>query len=441
MIEVNLIENFAIALLLGLIVGLEREFQHQKEKVLDFAGVRTFTLLALFGWLTGFFAQQIEESSFVLLGFLSVVLFVIAGYVAVVWKGTKIGGTSEVSAVIIFLLGVMVSYNLIFIAVISAILMTTILSYKYHLHHFAQKLAIEEVHAGLKLGIISLVVLPLLPNKAYAPTDIPVLKDVIALFPAAYDILSTTQLFNPFKLWLIVVFICALSTTGYILIKVVGARKGIGLTSAIGGIVSSTALTSALSESSKKSKWHYTFAFGVIIAWAIMFFRVLFVTFVLNKEVFFSLLVTLGLMTIASIACALYFFYQRAPRGKQTETAVAFTSPFALLPALKLGIFFVLILFLAKIFQVLFGSTGIYVASIVAGLADVDPITISMVTLASSHEISISVAVTAITLAAVSNTIGKAGIAYLFGAREFAKYILVSTAIILVTGVVAIMLI
>ena len=94
MVELNLIENFGVALLLGLIVGLEREFQHQKERVQDFAGVRTFTLIALFGWLIGFFAQQIGEFSFVIFGFSGIVLLVIAGYVAVVWKGKGIGGTS-----------------------------------------------------------------------------------------------------------------------------------------------------------------------------------------------------------------------------------------------------------------------------------------------------------------------------------------------------------
>ncbi len=439
MVELNLIENFAVALLLGLIVGLEREFQHQKEQAQDFAGVRTFTLIALFGWLTGFFAQQLGEFSFVLLAFLGLMLLVIAGYLAVVWKGKGVGATSETSAIIVFLLGLFVVYNYILLAVISAVIMATLLSYKYHLHRFAQKLVEGEVHAGLKLAIISLVVLPILPNKAYAPTDIPILKDIIALFPTAYDILSATQIFNPFKLWLIVVFICALSTIGYILMKLFGLRKGIGLTGAIGGLVSSTAVTSALSESSKNGKWHSTFAFGVIIAWTIMFFRVLFVTFVLNKEIFFSALATLGLMTLASLACASYLFFQRTSQGKKTETAIAFTSPFALMPALKLGSFFVLILFVAKVLQALFGSSGIYLASVLGGFADVDAIVISMATLATAGEISTPVAVTGITLAVASNTLSKCGIAYLFGGKAFAKDVLICTGIIFAVGLLAMM--
>ena len=437
-IELGLFENFGIALLLGLIVGLEREFQHQQQKVQDFAGIRTFTLIALFGWLVGFVAQQMGSFELVLLGTAGMILFSIAGYIAVVWKGKGIGATSEISALVVFLVGVMVAYNFLLIAVTTSILMATILSYKYTLHKFAQKLAIEEVHAGLKLGIISAVILPLLPNKAYSPLDIPVLRDIISLFPSVQDILSVTQVFNPFKIWLMVVFICALSTIGYVLIKVIGARKGIGLTGAIGGLVSSTAVTSTLSEHSKKSKLVYTFVFGVIVAWTIMFARVLFVTSILNKEVFFSSLFTLGLMTITSAGCAIYLYYQRTPQGRKTETAVAFQSPFALLPALKFGLFFGFVLFLAKLLQALFGSSGLYVASVLAGLADVDAITISMATLASTGEITTSVAVTSITLAVASNTITKASIAYLFGGKEFSKKVIICSAIILAVGLLAI---
>ncbi len=441
MIQLTLFENLGIALLLGLIIGLEREFQHQQQRVKDFAGIRTFTLIALFGWITGFFAQQIGEFLFVLVALGGIILFLIAAYLAVVWKGKGISATSEVSALIVFLTGIMVSYNYILIAVISAILMATILSYKYTLHRFAKKLAIEELHAGLKLGIISAVVLPLLPNKVYSPLDIPLLNDIVSLFPSVQTILAGTQVFNPFKIWLIVVFICALSTIGYILIKIIGARKGIGLTGAIGGLVSSTAVTSALSESSKKSKWHYTFAFGVIIAWTIMFSRVIFVTMVLNKEVFFSTFLTLGLMALASAICTIYLYYQRTPSGKKTETTVAFKSPFAFFPALKVGGFFVLVLFISKLLQALLGSSGLYFASVLAGLADVDAITISMVTLASTGEVTTSVAVTSITLAVASNTVVKAGIAYLFGAKEFGRIVLACAGVILTVGMIAIVLI
>lgn len=439
MVQLGIIENFVVALLLGLIVGLEREFQHQQQRITDFAGIRTFILIALFGWLTGFLSQELYLRTLPLFGLGGMIVFTITAYLAVVWRVKRITTTTAFSAIIVFILGVCVSYQYILIAVISAILMTTVLSYKYTLHAFAKKLELEEVHAGLKLGIISVVMLPLLPNKAYAPTDIPFLQDILALFPDMYRILQETQIFNPFKLWLIVVFICALSSVGYVLIKTVGTRKGIGIIGAIGGIVSSTAVTSALAESSKRSKWQFTFAFGVIIAWTVMFFRVLFVILILNKALFSSALQTIGLMLLAALGCALYFYFQRTPQGKKQKTDVGFTSPFALAPALKIGAFFVAVLFIAKILQAVFGSTGIYFVSILTGFADVDPIIISLTTLAAAGEINATLAVTGITLAVASNTIAKASIAYLFGGKEFAKKIIVCTGIILTVGLLTLL--
>ena len=111
----------------------------------------------------------------------------------------------------------------------------------------------------------------------------------------------------------------------------------------------------------------------------------------------------------------------------------------ALLPALKFGAFFVFILFIEKLLQTLLGSSGIYVAALLAGLADVDAITISMLTFASTGEVSISVAVTAITLAVASNTLTKCAIASIFGSRTFAKQVAVCTAIILSSGLLAIL--
>lgn len=441
MAALSIIENLAIALLVGLIVGVEREFQHQQQRSADFAGIRTFILIALFGWLTGFITQQLGEYWFAIIAFMGLILLVIAGYCVVAWRGKVVGATSEISAMLVFLLGLLVSYNYTLIAVIASVLMTTVLSYKYHLHRFAQRLELEEIHGGIKLAIISLIVLPLLPNVAYSPAEIPLLKDILYLFPSAYDLIATTQVFNPFKIWLMVVFICALSTIGYILTKVVGERKGIGITGAIGGLISSTAMTSTFSETSKKSKLVYSLVFGVIIAWTVMFFRVLFVALILNKEVFVSSLLTVGLMAGASAGCVVYLALQRSPKGKRSGTAVAFQSPFALRPALKFGLFFGFVLFFVKVLQAFFGSSGIYLASVLSGLADVDAITISMTTLASTGEITTRVAVTGITLAVVSNTVVKTGIAYLFGGKEFAKKVLVCSAIILATGIVAVLLV
>ena len=231
-----------IALLLGLIIGIEREFQHYQQRIQIFAGIRTFTLISLFGWLIGFLAQQLGEFSLILVAVAGMIVLTAVTYLVMVWKRNIIGVTNEISALIVFFLGIIVSYNYTLIALISAIIMATLLSYKYYLHHLAQKLHLEEIHGGLKLGIISIVVLPLLPNTSYSLADIPYANTFFTFSPQLFRFFQEAQIFNPFKILLLVVFICALSTIGYIMIKTIGPKKGIGITGAIGGIVSSTAI-------------------------------------------------------------------------------------------------------------------------------------------------------------------------------------------------------
>jgi uncharacterized membrane protein (DUF4010 family) len=439
-IPFSIIWNMGIALLLGLIIGIEREFQHYQQRIQIFAGIRTFTLISLFGWLIGFLAQQLGEFSLILVAVAGMIVLTAVTYLVMVWKRNIIGVTNEISALIVFFLGIIVSYNYTLIALISAIIMATLLSYKYYLHHLAQKLHLEEIHGGLKLGIISIVVLPLLPNTSYSLADIPYANTFFTFSPQLFRFFQEAQIFNPFKIWLLVVFICALSTIGYIMIKTIGPKKGIGITGAIGGIVSSTAVISTFSELSKKVKLHNTFAFGVILAWIVMLLRTLFIILVLNKTIFTSVSTILGMMIVAALCCATYFYFKRTPKGKKTETSMGFTSPFALKPALKLTVFFVVFLFLSKLLQYWLGSTGIYLACIFAAFTATDATIVSVVTLFSAGEITASVAVTGIILTVISDALGKIGIAYLFGDKKFAKFIAVSASLILAVAIISLLI-
>jgi uncharacterized membrane protein (DUF4010 family) len=429
-----------IALLLGLIVGIEREFQHYQQRIQIFAGIRTFTLISLFGWLIGFLAQQLGEFSLILVAVAGMIVLTAVTYLVMVWKRNIVGVTNEISALIVFFLGIIVSYNYTLIALISAVIMATLLSYKYYLHHIAQKLHLEEIHGGLKLGIISIVVLPLLPNTSYSLADIPYANTFFTFSPQLFLFFQEAQIFNPFKIWLLVVFICALSTIGYIMIKTIGPKKGIGITGAIGGIVSSTAVISTFSELSKKVKLQNTFAFGVILAWIVMLLRTLFIILLLNKTIFTSVSTILGMMIVAASCCAIYFYLKRTPKGKKTETSMGFTSPFALKPALKLTVFFVVFLFLSKLLQYWLGSTGIYIACIFAAFTATDATIVSVVTLFSAGEITASVAVTGIILTVISDALGKIGIAYLFGDKKFAKFVATAASIILAVAIVSLLL-
>ncbi len=231
---------------------------------------------------------------------------------------------------------------------------------KPQLHRLAQRISSEDLYATLKFAIISLIVLPVLPNQTYGPPP----------FDA----------FNPYRTWLMVVFISGISFLGYVLIKVIGSRRGIGLTGLLGGLVSSTAVTVSFSERSQDHPdLARPFALAITLAWTMMFGRVIVEVAVLNQALLEALWLpmTAG-MAAGLVFCAYYYLSQRTDEGSD----VALANPFELGPAIKFGILYAVILVVAKAARFYFQDAGLYAAAVVAGLADVDAITLSMAELA-----------------------------------------------------------
>jgi len=296
------------------------------------------------------------------------------------------------------------------IAIISAILITILLSSKRWIHKFAKTMKKEEFFATLKFVIIAFVLLPLLPNKAYGPWDV----------------------FNPYLVWLMVVFISSISYVGYILVKYIGHKRGIGLTGFLGGLVSSTAVTMTFSEKSKKTKENNSLVLGTLIASATKFVRVLFVVGVLNSVLLKNLAIPLISMFVVSWIVAFVFY--KMP-SKNVDHNVKLESPFAIVPALKFGAFFVAILYISKISLLYFAEIGIYATSFFSGIADVDAITVTMSQLGGT-EILLSVASIAIMISVFVNMVVKAIIGYMFGSRSFANKFALATAIIVAAGLI-----
>ncbi len=435
--------KFFVALALGAIIGLEREVEIQQKKLYAYGGIRTFLLIAMFGALVGYVSNVlVGYDLFVIVSFVAFVVLVVVGYVIVSGKSKKMGATTEFAAIITFLVAIFIMKGFVIIGVIAAILTAAILAFKPQLHLLAKSVEREEMYATIKFGIITLVVLPLLPNNNYSLVDFPVLADVINSFPNVAAVLSEISVFNPYHIWLMVVFITGISLVGYILIKIVGAERGLGLTGFLGGLVSSTAVTSSLTHESKSvknlKKLVNPLVFGVVIASSTMFLRVLFEVLVLNKSLLKWLIYPIGVMALGGFGVAGYLYFTR---DKELKKDFDFQSPFALIPAIKFGLFFAFVLFVSKLFSVLWGSGGIYLASLISGLADVDAITISMATLAMKGDISAKTAVSAITIAVCSNTVVKGGIAYLFGAKKFGKIVAAVFGGLLILGLLMLLLV
>lgn len=430
--------GFVIAIFLGALIGLQREYTQQHLNVKSFAGFRTFIFASLFGSILGFLGKDID-SLWVILGFSGIMLFAIASYVITYVNSKRISATTQIVFVLTYILGAMCVTGHAQLAVIFAIVIATFLTFKERLHDIAKRMEGREIVAMVKFALIAFVVLPFLPNRNYSPMDIPGLSDLFIGVGANVDFLMKLDVFNPYNIWLMVIFIAGINLVGYFLVRMIGSKRGYGILGFVGGLVSSTAVTLSMAEESKKNKKIITpFLLATIIAGSVMFIRVIFEVAVINNSLLSTLFVPMVIMIIFSFIVA-GFFYRRKHSDKKAKE-VELRQPFALKPALIFGLFFALILLVSRIAQLLFGNTGIYVTSILSGLMDVDAITLTMAALSRDGAVSNFVATTAIMLAVASNTLVKGFMTYFLGNKKFGRMVLLSFVVILAVGMAALFL-
>jgi len=402
----------------GVFIGFEREYAKRKFERHTIGGVRTFVLISIFGGLSGYFSVYFDNLWIFIVPFIVLSVLILINYYYMIRRTKDLHTTTGICAFLVFILSSIVFYGDGFekFAVALSILIAVLLSSRHYLHHFIRKITKKELQDILKFAIIALVILPFLPNKAYGPLEV----------------------LNPYVIWLMVVFVSAISFFGYILVKTFGAKKGISITGIVGGLVSSTAVTMAFSNKSKKNSKQLTnaFALAIIIASTIMFLRIMFEVLIINRTLLSTLIVPLGLMSLVGFLFSYYYF---KVKKKEKGHSLELKSPFTLGPALKFGVFFAFILLLSKAAQIYLGTKGIYLTSIFSGLADVDAITLSMARLAANGTVTEKVASSAITLAAMSNTLVKGGMVYFLGSNELKKKISFAFGGILLAGLVSIL--
>lgn len=405
MIEIVLIQRFFIALALGLLIGLEREYARYKERGHEYAGIRTFPLITLFGALAAYLGQLISVW-ILLLGMLLVGILIIIAYFGVKDK-KHIGATTEIAGLLAFFIGVLTYYGEISLAVILTIIIAVILYARSMLHHFAERISQKELGSTLTFAVIAFIVLPFLPDQGYGPYE----------------------LFNPYLIWLMVVLISGIGFTGYALMKWYG-EKGMVLAGILGGIASSTATTISFTQRSLKEKKAYSsLVLGILLANAVMFIRVLVEIFIINRPLFMKIL--LPLLSLAVLSGL--FSYRLWKKSKKTTGKVELGTPLALKPALQFAVIFAFILALVKLANIYLSSKGVYIVSFLSGFADVDAVTLSLSQLAKT-ELAENIAQDGIVLAVLSNIAAKVGLAYWLGGKEFGKAIVGYFAVLIVVG-------
>ncbi len=402
-----LVQKLGISIFIGILIGLEREHSRIKDGKI-FAGIRTYPLIAIFGFSAAFLTSL--TSVWVYISFFAgFAVLVVSSYIAATKDG-RLGGTSEITSFLVFILGSLVFWNFIILAAIIAVIITLFLSLKIQLHSFVGKISAEDLFATLKLAVITIIILPLLPDKTLGPLDI----------------------INLRLIWYMVILVSGISFIGYILIKTTGKQKGTSITGLMGGLVSSTAVTYSLSRKSKiDSALSDNFAIGVILASTVMYIRVFIVISVLN----FSLLSLVGLplvlFTIIGVIVS-FILNKRVQNNEQSE--IDLKNPFELKSAIIFGGLFGVIIFAAKAAQVYLGTEGVYAASTLAGITSVDAIVLSLAKLA-KDSLSDHIAVQGILLALISNNIFKAIISYSLGDTIFRKKALLGLILITVVPV------
>lgn len=404
--------RFAVALGLGVLLGLERE---RAKTEASFAGVRTLGLVALAGGIAAFLDVQLDRPWFALGVFVVVSGLVIVSYAVSAQRG-ELGITTEISALLAFLLGFLCVRGHVGIAAGLAVASGGVLALKEWLHRFAARIETADVEAVLKFAIVSVIVLPLVPDQNFGPPPLDVL--------------------NPYKIWLMVVLISGLNFASYLLVKLVGAEHGIGLTGLLGGLVSSTAVTLGFAQRSHKEPEQVgTLALGILVAWTVMFFRVVVLVAAVNRDLVPAVGIAMAAFGIPGLVIC--WILWRRQRPANTATVSAGENPFELGEAIRFGLLFGLVTFAAKAAQVYLGDVGLYLAGAVAGLTDVDAIALSMSQLALADVSTAPAASIAIVLAVASNTMFKAGMVAFLGAPGLRRIVVGAAGVMLLAAAIA----
>lgn len=397
----------AEALLIGLLVGIQRE----SEKSEKHAGLRDFIILGLAGGLCGLLQQA----------WLTVAALACATVVLGLFRfqhPERTGITTELSALATFLLAYMAGHPHFpasaQISIGLTILIAIFLEGKDALDRFfSEHLTQREFMGTLRFLALIFIIFPLLPEGAYGPYSF----------------------FSPRKVWMFVILVSSMSYVGYFLGKYFGGEHGLMLTSVLGGLASSTAATSALAkEAASAPAAQAQYSRAVVLANTVQLPRVFALISILNGSFAAGAAPAFLAMSLAGLAACWWVgrHAQPAEPGTQIETR----NPFHITPALKFGALFAAMLLLTKWTTAVYGSEGIYWASVLGGSMDLDSVTVSLADLLNSGAAATVVAVWGVFFALIANAVVKTIIAFSSGVAGFGRNLLLGFAVMYAAGAI-----
>lgn len=382
-----------VALAVGLLIGMEREWRRRRDESDEtYIGLRTFGLIGLAGGLAGLL-QPLSGGWLIPGTLLALALLLIAQRRKGDPASLAEDMTTLIAALVAALLGTLATSGMPQLAAASAVVVVVLLNLKPALHRWVAALSETELRAVLRLLVISLVILPVLPNQGYGP----------------YAAL------NPRSIWWFVVLISTLSFVGYLAIRVLGPRRGYLATGLFGGLVSSTATTAALARLGRRNaQAALPLAAGVALANGVMAIRMVVIIAAIDPKLAEAAAWPLGWAALAALLFALALWRSDGKRAQ--GESINIQNPFDLGPALRLAALLAVVLVLAKFLEDRYGQSGLQVLAAIAGLVDVDAITLT-VAHGTAQGGALFPAVTALLIAAFANSVFKAALLVWSGGR------------------------
>jgi len=406
--------RFAVALLIGALIGLEREFVQQRTGEDDFAGIRTFSLMSLLGAIGAYLVEDYGLLPF-LAAYIGIILLVWSSYLGEIVRKHEEGITTEVAAISVPLLGALVIWGEFELASALGVIIALVLALKPTLRNLTSRMSAGDLRAILEFLLITAVVLPLLPNSNFGPFNV----------------------INPYQIWLLVVLVSGIGFFGYVLIKVLGAEQGVGVTGILGGLVSSTATTVSFSGRSKGNpELSSILAQGILLTSSVMFPRIMIEVAIVHTPLLRVIAIPMVAMLCTNLGLVFFLWRRRNVQNQGERKPVEVSNPLRLPTAITFALAFVVVLIVVQWANEAFGEAGVYLASVLSGVTDVDAITLSVSELASNSQLQPQVAGFAVVLAALINTVAKAVMAWSLGSNELRKTILRGFGIVVLTGLV-----
>lgn len=397
--DLIIITRLIIALILGLIIGMERGWSKRKypeESGSD--GLRNFGLIGLLGGIAALLAQQWSVTILAII-FLGLAILVSTAYVLTAKKSNDYGTTTELAVLITFILGALVMKGLSLEAIAIAVIVTWLLKLKPEIQKMLIWLKKEELIATLQVLLLALVTLPLLPNQDIGPW----------------------QAINPRSIGLLVLLIVGISYVGYFINRLWQNKAGILLIGLLGGLASSTATTISISRMAKQGKGEKKLlATAIALATGTMCPRLLLEIVVVNSQLAFKLAIPLIVLGLTPVIIALILI-RRGMKSQTEDAHIKLSNPVEIGMALQYALILVILSVLIKFGEEFFGSTGVYLISALSGLADVDAASISLAR-AVNNNMPIQVAQISIFIAVAMNTLVKVILTRFIGGKELARW-------------------